>query len=169
MLKMTVAIIGRFWPLSSTCCSKTANLAWDYRKNFRLTGILFFWFFCWFWRSSRYRKEATPTFESYQKRIRGKKRSATGKLSWESVAQDFQWKKNGITYWSMIFISPKWNGLRVRIEHYGKLSWSPFDRKRKPNCAHLGAQWSERRIEKFTYRELYENVCHVANMLRTGG
>ena len=89
---------------------------------------------------------------------------------WESVAQDFQWKKKWDHVLEYDFHKPevKWfegaqlniteNCLDRHLTERGNqtaLIWEPNDPKGES--------------KKFTYRELYENVCHVANMLRAQG
>jgi acetyl-CoA synthetase len=89
---------------------------------------------------------------------------------WESVAQNFQWKQQWNRVLEYDFYKPevKWfqgaqlniteNCLDRHLTERGNqtaLIWEPNDPKSES--------------KKFTYFELFENVCHVANMLRDQG
>lgn len=89
---------------------------------------------------------------------------------WESVAQDFQWKK-------------KWNHILEYDFHKPEVKWFEGAQLNiTENCLdrHLAERGNQTALiwepnnpkgesKKFTYRELYENVCRVANMLRAQG
>lgn len=89
---------------------------------------------------------------------------------WESVAQDFQWKKRWDKVLSYDFHKPevKWfQGAQLNITE------NCLDRHLAQRADQTALIWEPNNpgdaAKKFTYRQLFENVCRVANMLKTEG
>src|SRR5688500_3337685 len=108
------------------------------------------------------------TFDDYQKHYKTSVENPEG--FWEEVASKFLWKRkwNKVLEWDFHKPEVKWFiGAKLNITE------NCIDRHLPHKADQTAIIWEpndpKNQAKKITYRELYEEVCKVANMLKAHG